>query len=71
MGQKLFAEFASWISNKGENSCMAWVLENSPFRQFYHKMGAIRLNSTKEIFFSTPEPFKIVAFGWPHLYSDK
>lgn len=65
IGQALFGSFLQKLAQSGINSLILWVLSDSPYRQFYEKLGGHAVeNRLLEM-----EGFanQITAYGWPDI----
>lgn len=65
IGQALFESFSKKLAQTGIDSLMLWVLSESPYRQFYEKLGGCAVETKlleMEGFAS-----QITAYGWPDI----
>ena len=65
VGTMLLNSFVKLLKQKSPDctGCLVWVLKNNPYKKFYEKNKAVKLNFKKEISFIDNETSIAIAYG--------
>ena len=66
VGQALTTSLAHWLVSQGSQSMLVWVLDKNPYRRFYEKIGAEKLDQTRDVDYGGKR-LTVVSYGWTNL----